>query len=84
MDARVGQFPSTQDHAKQNGGHWPTFRDKTAVEGRFWPFSASRQRLAGDTEVPGDGFHMSHETRTLLIPVRKGDFLLVDNLQHCE
>ena len=25
MDARVGQFPSTQDHAKQNGGHWPTY-----------------------------------------------------------
>jgi hypothetical protein len=24
MDARVGQFPSTQDHAKLIGGYWPT------------------------------------------------------------
>lgn len=25
MDARVEYFPFTQDHAKQFGGHWPTF-----------------------------------------------------------
>jgi hypothetical protein len=28
MDARVGQFPSTQDHAKQIGGYWPTPKEQ--------------------------------------------------------
>jgi hypothetical protein len=28
MGAHVGQFPSTQDHAKQIGGYWPTPKEQ--------------------------------------------------------
>jgi hypothetical protein len=43
MDARVGQFPFTQDHAKQIGGHWPIYRYRFSFDERF---------SANPTEIP--------------------------------
>ena len=51
MDTRVGQFPSTQDHAKQNGGHWPTFEDLSVLAECTRDFASKESISSESTEI---------------------------------